>query len=213
MRSRWFAPLCIIAMAIFGALVYNRLPPQVPMHWGINGQVDRTGSRLEGVLFLPLLSTGVWLLMRVLPRIDPRRASYAAFQGTFNLFINIVILFLAALYVVILGIALGWDISVPQVIGVGIGLLLAVLGNEMGRVKPNWFVGIRTPWTLSDPIVWRRTHRAGGRIFFVAGLTMIVAGLLLPPAYAFAVILIGALGAALASIAYSYIVWRQRASA
>lgn len=212
MRSRWFAPLCIIAMIIFGASVYNRLPAQVPMHWGINGEVNRMGSRLEGALVLPLLSLGMWLLMRVLPRIDPRRASYAAFQGTFNLFMNITILFLAVLYVITLGIALGWNISVPQVTGVGVGLLLAVLGNEMGRVKPNWFVGIRTPWTLADPEVWRRTHRVGGRIFFVAGVIMVVAALLLP-SYMFVVVLVCALGAALVSTVYSYIVWRQRASA
>ncbi|HEU5014865.1 MAG TPA: SdpI family protein [Roseiflexaceae bacterium] len=212
MRSRWFAPLCIAAMIIFGAVIYNQLPAQVPMHWGINGQVDRTGSRLEGALLLPLLSIGVWLLMRVLPRIDPRRASYAEFQDTFNLFINIVILFLAALYVVMLGSTLGWNISVPQVVGVGVGLLLAVLGNEMGRVKPNWFVGIRTPWTLADPEVWRRTHRVGGRIFFVAGLVMAAVALLLP-AYLFAVILVCVLVVALAPTVYSYVVWRQRPSA
>lgn len=213
MRSRWLAPLCIVAMAIFGAAVYNRLPAQVPMHWNITGEVDRAASRLEGVLFLPLLSLGMWLLLLVLPRIDPRRASYSSFKGTFYLFINAIILFLAALYLITLGIALGWNISVPQFVGAGIGLLLAALGNEMGRVKPNWFVGIRTPWTLSDPEVWRRTHRVGGRIFFIAGLTMIMASLLLPPAYAFAVILVGALGAALVSTVYSYVVWRQRASA
>jgi uncharacterized membrane protein len=212
MRSRWFAPLCIAAMIIFGAVIYNQLPAQVPMHWGINGQVDRTGSRLEGALLLPRLSSGVWLLMRVLPRIDPRRASYAEFQDTFNLFINIVILFLAALYVVMLGSTLGWNISVPQVVGVGVGLLLAVLGNEMGRVKPNWFVGIRTPWTLADPEVWRRTHRVGGRIFFVAGLVMAAVALLLP-AYLFAVILVCVLVVALAPTVYSYVVWRQRPSA
>ena len=213
MRSRWFAPLCIVVMAIFGALVYNQLPAQVPMHWGVNGQVDRTGSRIEGVLFMPLLSIGLWLLLLVLPRIDPRRNSYALFKGTFYLFVNAIILLLAVLYAVTLGIAMGWNISVPQVVGVGVGLLLAVLGNEMGRVQPNWFVGIRTPWTLADPEVWRRTHRVGGRIFFVAGLVMAVAALLLPPAYAFAVIIIGALGAALASTLYSYIVWRQHVSA
>ncbi len=211
MRSRWFAPLCIVAMVVFGVSVYNQLPAQLPMHWGLNGEVDRTGSRLEGVLFLPLLSVGMLILLRVLPRIDPRRASYRAFQGTFHLFINIVILFMAALYVVTLGIALGWDISVPQVVGVGVGLLLAVLGNELGRVKPNWFVGIRTPWTLSDPEVWRRTHRIGGRVFFVAGLVMVAAALLLP-AYVFAVVLVCAIGAALVPTVYSYVVWRQRTS-
>lgn len=210
MRNRWFALVCIGAMLVFGALVYGRLPDQVPVHWGIDGQPDRWGSRLEAVLLLPAISAGLWLLLLILPRIDPRRASYAAFEGTFYLFINAVVLFLSVMYVVTMGIALGWHIAVPQVIGACVGMLLMVLGNELGRVQPNWFVGIRTPWTLSDPEIWRRTHRVGGRVFFVAGLAILVAALLLPPAYSFALILLGALGGAGFSAVYSYVVWRQR---
>lgn len=213
MRSKWMAPTGIVAMLIFGAVVYSRLPDQVPTHWNIYGQVDAMMDRTQAVLLLPALTAGLWLLMLGLPRIDPLRASYAAFAGTYQLFVNALVLFMAALYVVSLGAALGWNINVPQMIGIGVGLLFMLLGNEMGRLKPNWFAGIRTPWTLSDPEIWRRTHRFGGRVFFAAGLLIAVANLLLPATTSGFVILTGALGAAILSVGYSYLLWRQRTGA
>ena len=90
---------------------------------------------------------------------------------------------------------------------------IIVLGNEMGRLKPNWFAGIRTPWTLSDPENWRRTHRFGGKVFFLAGLLIVVASLLLPPTISFFVLMTSALGAAALSIGYSYVFWRQHSGA
>jgi immunity protein, SdpI family len=213
MRSKWLAPAVIVAMLIFGLAVYGRLPARVPSHWDINGQVNDTMSRSWAVLLLPAITAGLWLLMLVLPRIDPRRASYPAFSGTYQLFLNALALFMAVLYVATLGTALGWPVSVPQIIGASTGLLFIVLGNELGRVKPNWFIGIRTPWTLSDPEVWRRTHRIGGRLFFAAGLLIVLASILLPASLSGVAVLIGGLGAALLSVGYSYLAWRQRAGA
>jgi uncharacterized membrane protein len=213
MRHKWLAPACIAAMLVFGATVYGRLPDRVPSHWNIYGQVDATSGRLGAVLMLPAIAAGVWLLMLVLPRIDPRRAAYASFAGTYQLIMNAVVLFMALVHVALLGAAIGWPIGIPQVLGVGIGVLFMVLGNEMGRLQPNWFAGIRTPWTLSDPENWRRTHRFGGKVFFVAGLLIAASSLLLPSALSTFVILAGALGTAVLSIGYSYLLWRQRSGA
>jgi immunity protein, SdpI family len=210
MRNKWLASAMILAMLLFGLAIYGRLPAQVPSHWDLYGQVNNTMGRLWAVLLLPAITAGLWLLMLALPRIDPRRASYAEFAGTYWLFLNALTLFLAVLYVATLGTALGWLIAVPQIIGAGVGLLFMVLGNELGRVKPNWFVGIRTPWTLSDPEVWRRTHRVGGRLFFAAGLLIVLASVLLPASLSGVAVLAGALGAALLSVGYSYLAWRQR---
>src|SRR5690349_17039590 len=208
MRSRWFAPACILAMLLFGAAVYSRLPAQVPSHWNINGQVDRTSSRLTAVLLMPAIGAIVWLARGVLRKIDPLGASYSAFEGTFQLFINAVALFLTIVQIGILGAAIGWNIPLVRAILVFTGLLLALIGNELGRVQPNWFVGIRTPWTLADPEVWRRTHRFGGRAMFVAGLLATAAALLLPLAAGTYAALACLLGAAMLSIAYSYLIWR-----
>lgn len=210
MRSRWFAPLCIVAMLIFGIAVYGRLPQQVASHWNIYGQVNGTLSRLAAVLLLPALGAVMMLLMYVLPRIDPLRASYSAFQGTFQLFINALVLFLAVLHVAQLGNALGWDIPMPRVAVVSSGLLLVVLGSQLGRVRPNWFVGIRTPWTLTDPQVWQQTHQLGGRVLPIVGALIALAALLLPVPAVTYVLLIGLLGASGLLVAYSYLLWRRR---
>lgn len=212
MRNKWFGLVCVVGMLLVSGLVYGQLPERVPMHWDINGNVDRFGSRLEAALVLPSVGALIWGLLFVLPRIDPRRAAYREFRGTFYLMINAVLLLLTAIHGMALGIALGWSMSVPRVIGVGAGLLFAVIGNELGRVRPNWFVGIRTPWTLANAEVWRRTHRVGGRVFFVVGLVMAVASLMLPPEFAVATILGGALGTAFFAVAYSYVLWRRVAA-
>lgn len=212
MRNRWIAPGIILAMLAFSAAVYSRLPAQVPSHWGINGQIDGTMSRLVGALFSPAIGILMWLLLLILPRIDPRRDAYAAFSGTLQLFINTLVLFFALIHVGMLGIAMGWRIDMPRLIIVGVGLLFAVLGNELGRVQPNWFVGIRTPWTLADPEVWRRTHRVGGRLFFALGLVFAVAGLLLPLQANMVLVMGGVLAIVVFSFGYSYLLWRQRAA-
>jgi uncharacterized membrane protein len=213
MHSKWLAPACIVAQLIFGAVVYSRLPDQVPIHWDIHGQVDGTAGRLVAVLLMPAIAAGMWLLLLFLPRIDPRRAAYAVFAGTYQVIINALMLFLTLVQTSMLGAALGWPLNMPQLIGIGVGLLFMVLGNQMGRLKPNWFAGIRTPWTLSDPENWRRTHRFGGKVFFVAGLLIVASSLLLPPASSFFVIMAGTLGAAALSVGYSYMLWRQHSGA
>jgi uncharacterized membrane protein len=90
------------------------------------------------------------------------------------------VLFLTAVRLITLAYALGCRLPVTTLIGVGVGLLLAVIGNELGHVRPNYFVGIRTPWTLADPEVWRRTHRVGGRAFAALGALIALGPLLLP---------------------------------
>lgn len=212
MRNRWIAPVCILAMLVVGLLVYARLPDQVPSHWDINGQVDGTMSRLATVLFLPGLSAAIWLLLLVLPRIDPLRRSYAAFDGTLRLFINMIVLFMALLYGALLASGLGWRVEVPRLVMIGVGILFVGLGNEMGRLQPNWFIGIRTPWTLADPEVWRRTHRVGGRVFFAAGLVIALAGLLLPVQLGGYIVLVAALAIVVFSFGYSFLLWRRRAA-
>lgn len=212
MKSNRLAPLILGAMIVIGALSYPFLPAQVPNHWNLAGEIDGYVSRFWGVVFLPLVAAGIWLLMLALPRIDPRRRNYAEFAETYQLFINVLLLFFAALYVVTLAAGFGWNVPVVRLIAFGTGLLFAVLGNEMGRVQPNFFVGVRTPWTLADPEVWRRTHRAAGRAMVLAGVLDVAAALVLPEAVITAVILVGALGFAAFSIIYSYWLWRQIAA-
>lgn len=212
LHSRWLGPLIIAAAAVFGLAVYGGLPERVPSHWNIDGQVDRTMGRLEAVLLLPGLMLGLWLLISILPRIDPRRASYSLFSDTYQRLMLMLLLFFALLHVATLGVAMGWDVSAPRLITVGAGLLLALIGNELGRVRPNFFFGMRTPWTLASPEVWRQTHRVGGRVTFGVGLLIALAGALLPIQLAAYVVLVGVLGITVFSMGYSYMLWRRATS-
>jgi uncharacterized membrane protein len=213
MNSKWFAPVVIIGMLIFSAAVYNALPAQIPIHWDVAGNVNGMGDKLFGVLVLPIICIIVSVVMPGVRRLDPLRQSYTTFEDTFRFIINLVIMFMAFTHVLTLGLALGWDIDISKVVGVGTGLLFVLLGNVMARIRPNWFMGIRTPWTLSDPEVWRITHRVGGRIMFVAGLAVIVISLILPAELAVSVMLVGLLGASAYILAYSYFAWRRIHSA
>jgi uncharacterized membrane protein len=145
---------------------------------------------------MPAIVTALAVLTPLLPRIDPRGERYAAFAGTYHLFMNAIALFMTFTHLVTIAFTLGWALPVATTISVGVGLLLAVIGNELGRVQPNFFVGIRTPWTLADPEVWRRTHRVGGRAF-VALVAAVVGG--------------GAAGLVVFVFAYSYWAWRRLA--
>ncbi len=208
MRSKWFPLVIVIAMLAFGAVIYNQLPEQVPAHWDINGQVDRMQPRLMGVLFLPAMVLLIWAIRDAAPRLDPRRNTYPLFEGSRMLLLNIVMLFLGLTHVVSLGTALGWEINMVQVIGAGVGIMFMAFGNEMRRIQPNWFFGIRTPWTLSDPTVWRETHILGGRLFFVLGLVTFAAAFTRPEILLAAIIISAVLMTA-GVFAYSYLRYRD----
>jgi uncharacterized membrane protein len=206
---RKYLPLVFIAVTLLiSALAYGHLPERVPSHWNMRGEVDGYLSRGLGAFLLPIVALGLWGLLRVLPRIDPRRANYEKFHGMYEMLIVATVGFLCVMHLGILGFALGLPIAVDRVIFGCVALLLILLGNLLPRARPNWFVGIRTPWTLSSDRVWERTHRVGGYAFALAGVVML-ASLVLAPSYLLPISIAAAGGTGLFVIAYSYIAWRQ----
>lgn len=201
--------ICLVVLWLSGLAALPFLPNPTPIHWNAAGEVDGYGSPLLAALLTPAIATAIVLLTPLLPRIDPRGERYVAFQDTYQRFMGAIVLFLTAVQLVTLGYALGLPVPVATTITVGAGLLLALIGNELARVQPNFFVGIRTPWTLADPEVWRRTHRVGGRAFVALGALIALAPLLLPAPAVAAVVLTGALGLVAFVFAYSYWAWRQ----
>ncbi|MEW5931420.1 MAG: SdpI family protein [Gemmatimonadota bacterium] len=128
------------------------------------------------------VATGLWLLLRFQARFDPRRDQVERFTSTRLLLAEILVGFMAVLEVLTLGIALGWPLDMGEAMWPLLGLLFVALGNYLPRVRPNWFVGVRTPWTLSSDAVWRDTHRLAGWTFVAAGL-LLAAGV--PLVYSF----------------------------
>src|SRR5205814_8854834 len=190
---------------------YSKLPERLPIHWRLDGEVNRYGSRADGAFLLPAMMIVVWLLLRFLPRIDPRRANYAKFSDTYDLLVNSLVTLFAVMHVALLGTALGWPISMERLAPALVGLQFLVLGNVLPRARPNWWFGIRTPWTLSNDRVWLRTHRVGGYLLAGAGVALLVAAAL-PRIWTFALGGAAVVLAAFGSLIYSYFAWKQETS-
>jgi uncharacterized membrane protein len=208
---KWLAPLGVLAAFVVSAIAYRRLPERVPVHWDAHGNVNGYGSRFTGAFAMPLLMLGLWLLLRLLPRIDPRRANYAKFADTYDLFVDSLVGLLFVMQLALLANTLGWPVSMERVAPVLIGLQFIILGNALPRARPNWWFGIRTPWTLSNDRVWTRTHRVGGYLLAAAGAILLLAAVV-PGPIAFAFVIGAVLAATFGSVVYSYFAWKQETS-
>ncbi len=206
-RTEWPHWLLLAAMLALAAWSWPSAPDRIPVHWGLSGQVDRYGGKFEGLLAIPLLSVGLYALFLFLPRLDPGRANYASFAHAYATLRLGVLVAMAAIY----GLVHLWirgrhaDISVwvPLIVGA----LFMVVGNLLGKVRPNWFVGVRTPWTLSSKVAWARTNRAGGWLFILLGALLMASPLVQRPWLIFVILGLGAIGV-IALAVYSYVLWR-----
>ena len=205
---RWLPVFLLAGTVAFSLVVYSRLPERVPVHWGLSGEPDRYGGRLEGAFLVPAIMALVFALMRWLPSVDPRRANIAKFRDSYDLMVLVVMAFFAVIHVLVLGVSLGWAVDITTVVLAGVGVLFVILGNMLPRARSNFMFGIRTPWTLSSDSVWTRTHRVGGYAMVAGGLVTIAAAFVGPPlgiTIAFASLMV----AGLATIVYSYILWAR----
>ncbi|HEV8480539.1 MAG TPA: SdpI family protein [Candidatus Eisenbacteria bacterium] len=202
-------PMWILLALLFtlAAANWQSAPDHIAVHYGLNGQPDRWGGRAEGLLAMPLVSLGVYLAMLFLPFVDPGRANYATFARTYAILRLLVLLVLAGIYIAVLLTLHGRRVDMAGVAPLLVGGLFILLGNMLGKIRPNWFVGIRNPWTLSSKESWTRTHRVGGWVFMAGGILFMTCALVRRPAYLAAVgVLFGI--AVVCLMAYSYRVWR-----
>lgn len=198
----------IAAMWIAAALVWPGAPDRIPVHWGLHGEVDRYGGRAEGLLFLPAMATVLYLLLLFVPRLDPGRLNYERFAGAYTTIRVSVLALMALIDGVILLTARGVAVDMNRFIGLAVGAMIFVMGNVMGKLRPNWFFGVRTPWTLSSKRSWTHTHRLAGWMFIIGGIALMIAGVIGHPRameIAFGILAAGAL----VSVFYSYLVWRS----
>jgi uncharacterized membrane protein len=209
MSRKWLGPVLILLAFIGTAVVYPDLPAQVPTHWNWRGEVDDTAAKFPGAFTGPLILAGIWVLLPLLRRIDPRRRNYERFDETFWVVLNVLALGLVLLQAAVLGAALGAPFEMGRLVLGGVGILFLALGNYLPRLRSNWWMGIRTPWTLESEEVWRRTHRLGGRTFVLGGLACVLGALVLPVAVAGALGLAALMFAAIVPVVYSYVIWRQ----
>lgn len=211
MRSRWLGVGVVAAMWIFALAVYGRLPAMVPTHWNLWGEVDGWSPKSWGAFVTPFIATVMLALPWLMRRIDPRRANVERSVDDVRLIRNLIVLFMALVEGATLGAALGWPVDVTAVAMGGVGLMLAGIGNYLPRMRSNWWIGIRTPWTLSSERVWRDTHRLGGRLMVACGLVMAAAALLPSPARGYVAVAAIAVMALVPAV-YSFVAWRRESA-
>lgn len=197
---------CVATTIVFAAILYPDLPEQIPTHWNAAGEVDDYTAKPWGVIVLPAAAVFSWVLMKLIPVISPKGFRTDEFQGVVNVFQVAFVSFMSVIAVLVLLSAYGVGVPIDSIVPLGVGLLFVVIGNYMGKVRKNFFIGIRTPWTLASDEVWARTHRLGGRLFMLCG------ALLMLTAYwqesVFAVVWI-VVAIALSLVVYSYLLYRR----
>lgn len=206
-RPYLVAGALIAATVIGSALATPLLPLRMVVLWGADGTPRGRLLRPFALLVLPGLAAVVLGLFAVLPRIDPLGANVAEFRRAYDGFAVLIVLFLLVLHVGVLAWNAGVEYRFVQLVAATVGVLYVGVGALLRRTEPNWFVGIRTPWTMHDDRVWYETHRLAGTLFKLAGVLAFV-GVLLPD-LAVPMIVGPAIVAAVASAGYSYVVYRR----
>lgn len=183
----------------------------VPSHWNFTGQPDQFVAPWVAAIVFPVVNALLYALLLLLPKLDPRRNQYAVFKSTYVLFVSSVTGFMSVFLLLINLSATGRPIHLTLWIRVLLGILLLILGNWSGRVRQNYFMGVRTPWTLANETVWNKTQRVAGKSLVLSGILTLV-GAFLPDAIGFGLMAMGVLCSVLISTVYSYWIYRSMVS-
>lgn len=198
-------------LVLVSAWAWLQLPEgaEVPIHWGVDGRPDGYASKTIGLFLLPLTTAGVAALFWVIPTIEPRRANFAKSGKAYTAIWISVVLLLGLVSLTAVAAAMGTELDISRIAFIGTGALFIVIGNYLPKVRPNYMMGIRTPWTLTSDLSWDRTHRVGGRLFVLEGLVFVLLGLVRPAPDALVAVIIGGIVVMLVFVfVYSYRVWK-----
>ena len=200
--------LMIIISIVLWLIFYPQLPDQVPMQWGMDGSVNWSASK--GIALL--VNNGgfifLYLLLILTPKIDPKKNNYQQFSRSYKVIYFAILVLFFLINLIVLFTSLGYSLQIHFFIPILVGLLFILFGNYMQTIKPNWFIGIRTPWTLNNEDIWRKTHRLGSKVFIFAGFGMTIVPFL-SNQFALPVIIVIILFATLVPTGYSYYLHRK----
>jgi uncharacterized membrane protein len=199
---------CELGLAVYG---FSRVPPgsRVAVHWDAGGHSNGYGQALWAFLLVPVLTVAISALLALLPNIEPRRRNLNRSAAAYTTTWISILLMMAVVQAAVVLIAVG--IARPEVVArlvpAGVGLVLVIVGNYLGKVRSNFFFGIRTPWTLSSERSWNRTHRIGGRLFVLVGLLAVLTPIF--PLAGVVVLGVGIPAVMVFVFIYSYLEWRR----
>jgi uncharacterized membrane protein len=211
MSTRIANIISIIGIVLLGAYVawlYPDLPDPMPTHWNAAGQVDDYTAKAIGAPLIAAIPIISFIIFKLIPVISPRGFRTESFRDTLNILMTATVVFGCVIGVGVMRAAQDASVDISSFVFVAVGLLLMVMGNFLGKVRKNFFLGIRTPWTLASDEVWAKTHRLGGWCFVVAGIFMAIMGVITPPSGMPWVIGI-IVAIALIPVVYSYIAYRR----
>lgn len=210
MTRVYYVVAAVLVAAALGASIvfYPLLPETVPIHWNIHGQIDGYGHKAEALFLMPAIMAGMIGLFRALQWLSPRHFEVDSFRATYLYIMVLVTAFLAYVHGTIIWSARSDTVDPARILFGGIFLLLAFLGNVLGRVRRNFWIGVRTPWTLASERVWNDTHRLAARLFFAVGLLGAVAVFLGAPFVA--AIVVFSMGI-LVPVVYSLVLYKRLA--
>ena len=200
--------LVLIALPIiYLAYVWNQLPAKVPMHWNIKGEIDRYGNKNE-LIILILMPLLIYLLLLLIPKIDPKN-KLLQMGKKYQALKIILISFTSLLSLFLIYTAKSQSLASANYIVLIVGVLFILLGNYFPTIKANYFIGIRTPWTLENETVWRETHRLGGKMWFIGGILIVLSSLLLGKELNFMIMLIITAILVVVPIVFSYLKFQE----
>lgn len=202
-------PLGITLLTLLAWLIaLPHLPATMPIHWGANGEADGFATKINAMILTVGIMVLIYFVIAFVPRIDPRKENYKYFSKTYNILLNAVLLlfFFVNMSTILQG--LGYNVPMSYIAPIMAGLVFIIIGNYLQRVRSNYFMGIRTPWTLSNENVWKKTHRLSGKIFFIGGLLILIS-VFLPDGYK-SVIMWGSIVLCVAiPYLYSYLAYKK----
>ncbi|MGE7307362.1 SdpI family protein [Priestia megaterium] len=202
-------PLGITLLTLVAWLIaLPHLPATMPIHWGANGEADGFATKINAMILTVGIMVLIYFIIAVVPRIDPRKENYKYFSKTYNIVLNAVLLlfFFVNMSTILQG--LGYNVPMSYIAPIMAGLVFIIIGNYLQRVRSNYFMGIRTPWTLSNETVWKKTHRLSGKLFFIGGLLILISAFL-PDGYK-SVIMWGSIVLCVAiPYLYSYLAYKK----
>ena len=208
MRIIQIISLFIILISFgIGIVCYPQAPNIMASHWNAQGQADGYMPKFWALFLMPIITAVMFLLFLVIPRIDPLQANIKKFENYFHGFVLLIILFLFYVYIL----TILWNISVKFNMTYSIlpatGLLFYYIGILLKNAKRNWFIGIRTPWTLSSDIVWDKTHKIAAKLFKVAGIIAMLG--IFAGEFAVLFVMVPVICAAIYTISYSYFEYQK----
>lgn len=193
---------------IYLAYIWNNLPEQVPMHWNLKGEIDDWGSKYSLIGMTFLLPVLTYVLLMVVPKIDPKKR-IEAMGGKYYQFKFILVTFMSALALVIMYISNNQKLSNPSMIVILLGILFVFMGNYFKVIKQNYFIGIKTPWTLESEEVWKLTHLLAGKMWVVGGIVIVICSLVVPENLNFYFFIGITLVISIVPTVYSYLIFKK----